>query len=148
MLCWIWSSGSDLRVTDVERISSHLCSGKDVPRPHRFTSERVAPQPGPISRLGSVQPALKVIEISAKKKAFQLSESNTAESFADTLASIPITRRKTKDIQSHLGKGRPVIAGGSRARNIIKVVSHGTGCKGKASATLQEGPIPEEGTLI
>ena len=101
------------------------------------------------SRHNSVQPASKATEISAKKTALQLSESNTdAESLADTPASVPTTRRKAKDIQSHLGKGRPVIAGGSRARNIIKVVSHGTGCKGKASATLQEGPIPEEGTLI
>ena len=127
------------------RISSHLCSGKDVPRPRRFTSERVGSQPGPKSGLGSVQPASKVTEISAKKTAFQLSGSNTAESFADTLASMPITRRKAKVVRSNLGKGRRVIAGGSRTRNTTKAVTRGR--KGKAGAMLQEGPIPE-GTAI
>lgn len=129
--------------------SSHLSfSGKDVPRPHRSTSERVISQP-PRSRLSSVQPLVsKTVKVSAKKAALQPSESNTdAESAADIPASAPTTRRKGKDLQIRLGKGRPVIAGGSGARNITKVLSRGSGRRAKASAMLQEDPIPEEGML-
>jgi hypothetical protein len=108
-------------------------------------SERVVSQPPEQSRL-SVQPASKA---TAKKTALQPSESNTdTESMADPPASALTTRRKAKNIQSRLGKGRPVIAGGSGARNITKVISRGTGRRGNASAMLQEDPIPEGGTLL
>ena len=121
-------------------------SGKDVPRPYRSMSARVASQP-PNPRLNSVQPAPKPTEVSAKKAALRLSESNTdAESVADIPVSAPTTRRRAKDLQMHLGKGRPVIVGSSRARDITKVISRGAGRKGKASAMLQD-PIPEEGEL-
>ena len=46
-------------------------SGKDVPRPYRSMSARVASQP-PKCRLNSVQPAPKLIEVSAKKAAIQV----------------------------------------------------------------------------
>jgi hypothetical protein len=122
-------------------------SGKDVPRPHRSMSERVVSQPQ--SRLSSARRASKAAEISAKKTAFQASEYNTdTESIADAPASAPTTRRRAQDIQSRLGRGRPVIAGGSGARNITKVISRGTGRKGKTVAMLQEYPIPERGMLL
>jgi hypothetical protein len=129
-------------------VFTSLClsfSGKEVPRPYRSTSERVTSQP-PRSRLGSVQPPVsKTTEPSAKKTALQPSESNTdAESVADMPVSVPTTRRKAKDLQVHLGKGRPVLAGGSGARNITKVPSRGSGRRTRTSAMLQEDPIPEE----
>lgn len=66
---------------------------------------------------------------------------------ASVAASVPNTRRKAKEMQLHLGKGRPVLAGGSGARNVTKVVSRGAGRKARASAMLHEDPIPEEGLL-
>ena len=128
----------------VDGLLPHLTlSGKDVPRPYRSVSARVASQPSK-SRLNSVQPVPKPTKVSAKKAALRPSESNAdAESVADIPVSAPTTRRRAKDLQMHLGKGRPVIVGSSRARNITKVISRGAGRKGKASAMLQD-PIPEQ----
>ena len=123
-------------------------SGKDVPRPYRFMSARVASQP-PKSRLTSVQPAPKPTEVSATQTTLRPSESNTdAESVADIPVSAPTTRRRAKNLQMHLGKGRPVVVGSSRSRNITKVIGRGAGRKGKASTKLEAEPIPEEGELI
>lgn len=87
--------------------------------------------------------------VTTKKAALQPSESNTdVESVVSTPGSLPITapttRRKAKDIQTRLGKGRPVAAGGSGARKITKAFSRGTGRKPKTSIVLH-APIAEEG---
>jgi hypothetical protein len=122
-----------------------------VPRPHRSMSERVVSQPPQKSRLSSVQMASKAPEITIKKAALQPSKSNTdTEPMANAPPSAPTTRREAKNIQSRLGKGRPVIVGGSGsgARNISKVISRRTGRHGKASAMFQDDPIPEQCTLL
>ncbi|KAF8489149.1 hypothetical protein JB92DRAFT_3129576 [Gautieria morchelliformis] len=130
--------------------SSHPSpSGKDVPRPLRAASERVASQPLHKGRVGSVQMS-KASEVSTNKEALQPSEPNTdADSVTDAPCSARTTRRKAKDIQARLGKGRPVLVGGSGARHMTKVITRGTiGRKTKPSAMLQEEPIREEDDAV
>lgn len=127
-----------------------LVNGKDVPRP-RIMSERLMSQP-PTSRLPSTQArstSSKLEDVvTTKKAALQPSESNTdVESVVSTPGSLstapPNTRRKAKDVQTRLGKGRPVVAGGSGARKITKAFSKGNGRKAKTSMVLHP-PIAEE----
>ncbi|KAF8481402.1 hypothetical protein JB92DRAFT_3038744 [Gautieria morchelliformis] len=44
-----------------------------------------------------------------------------------------------------VGKGRPVLARGSGARHVTKVITRGAGRQTKATVMLQEEPIQEEG---
>jgi hypothetical protein len=66
---------------------------------------------------------------------------------------LPATRtRKAKDTQTRLGKGRPVIAGGTGARAVTKSVSVSRGSnRGKGSRTgvkLAQETIIEEGEIF
>lgn len=119
-------------------------------------SERLMSQP-PSSRLPSAQISARSTSskvedvVTTKKAALQPSESNTdVESVVSTPGSLPITapttRRKAKDVQTRLGKGRPVVAGGSGARKITKAFSKGNGRRAKTSMVLHP-PIAEEGTF-
>ncbi|KAF8523027.1 hypothetical protein JB92DRAFT_3110334 [Gautieria morchelliformis] len=130
---------ANLRTDEMINALCDLINGKDVPRPLRAASERVASQPLPKGRVGSVQIS-KASEVSAKKATLQPSEPNTdPESVPDASSSTRATRRKAKHIQARLGKGRPILAGGSGARHVTKVITCGTGRK-----TKEEEPIPEE----
>ncbi|GJJ14804.1 hypothetical protein Clacol_009072 [Clathrus columnatus] len=143
---------ANMRTDEMINALCDLMNGKDVPRPTRSISERTGSQP-PNSRVVSVAAPVRSTSsklddtIPTKKVALQPSESNTdVESVVSTpasLISVPTTRRKAKDIQTRLGKGRPVAAGGSGARKITKAFSRGTGRKTRTSMVLQ-APIPEE----
>ncbi|KAF8573837.1 hypothetical protein K439DRAFT_921592 [Ramaria rubella] len=152
---------ANMRTDEMINALCDLLNGKSVPRPHRATStsDRAVSQAHPKSRRSLQPPASKPSEPS-KKAALQPSESNTdAESQSDTTppsaapapppsapqstSSTPATtRRKAQDIQTHLGKGRPVVAGGSGARNVTKPFSRGAR-RGKKSAMLREDVIVE-----
>ncbi|KAF8520965.1 hypothetical protein JB92DRAFT_2892907 [Gautieria morchelliformis] len=83
---------ANMKTADMINALSDLVNGKEVLRPLRATSERVASQPPPKGRVASV----------------------------------------------------PVLAGARGARNMNKAIARSTGRRTRASATLQEEPIPQE----
>jgi hypothetical protein len=135
-------------VSSFTKPSSHPTpSGKKVPRAQRATSGRVASQSRLKSRGGFLQVS-KPSAVSVEEVALQPSEPNTdVESVADIPPSAPATRRRAREIQSRLGKGRPVLAGGRGARNVSKV-NRGIGRKSKSGAMLRDRTIPEEGMMV
>ncbi|KAF8489156.1 hypothetical protein JB92DRAFT_1391790 [Gautieria morchelliformis] len=106
-----------------EALSHHGPCGEAARIPAQTQHEVGEERPFHQGRVSSVQMS-KASEVSTNKAVLQPSEPNTnAESATDAPCSAHTTRRKAKDIQARIGKGRAVLVGGSGARHVTKVIN-------------------------